>query len=89
MSNDEPTQDHWPEKWLAIAEILIGLLFVSNLGLMHLVFGGPILAAGIFTYWNRGRNYRRYKRVQAALGIFLLLYLGLVIVAFVMAGLRY
>jgi len=89
MTKDVPTQDYWPETWLAIAEILIGLLFVSNLGLMRLAFGGPILAAGLFTFWNRGRNYRRYRRVQAALGVYLLLYVAIVVVAFLMIGLRY
>jgi len=72
--------DHAPEKWLGIVEILIGLFFVANFELTNIIFGSPILAAGIYTYLNRGRNYRNYKRVQAALGIFLLLYFALYVI---------
>jgi len=72
--------DHGPEKWLGIAETLIGLFFVANFELTNIIFGGPILAAGVYTYLNRGRNYRNYRRVQAALGIFFLLYFAYFVV---------
>jgi len=65
---------------LGIAEILIGLFLVANLGLLKIAVGGPILAAGIYTYWNRGRNYRNYRRVQAVLGILLLAYAVLYVI---------
>ena len=72
---------HGPEKWLGIVETLIGLFFVANLELTNIIFGGPILVAGVYTYLKRGRNYRNYRRVQAALGIFLLLYFAYFVVS--------
>ena len=74
MTDDNRHPDHAPEKWLGIVEIVIGLFFVANFELTNIIFGGPILAAGAYTYMNRGRNYRNYRRVQAALGLFLLAY---------------
>lgn len=73
-------KDHWPEKWLGIVEMLIGLVFVANFEPSKVIFGGPILAAGVYTYLNRGRNYRNYRRVQTALGIFLLSYFAFLVI---------